>query len=76
MRGFRNKMFHYFVLAAVIATAASAFDTVPQRTDHAPSSYVLGPDDMISIHVLQAPEVAEKPIRIDLNGYIARFRFE
>lgn len=70
MHGFRNNIFHYGVLVAVAATTASAFDTVPQGTNHVSSSYVLGPDDLISIHVLQAPEVAEKPVRIDLNGHI------
>lgn len=34
-------------------------------------SYVLGPDDQVSIRVLSAPEIAEKPVRIDLNGYLA-----
>ena len=33
-------------------------------------SYLLGPDDLITIRVLQAPELAEKPVRIDMNGYI------
>jgi polysaccharide biosynthesis/export protein len=33
-------------------------------------SYLLGPDDQITIRVLQAPEIAEKPVRIDLNGNI------
>src|SRR5437868_2869181 len=33
-------------------------------------SYLLGPDDQITIRVLQAPEIADKPVRIDLNGNI------
>lgn len=33
-------------------------------------SYLLGPDDQITIRVLQAPELADKPVRIDMNGYI------
>jgi polysaccharide export outer membrane protein len=32
--------------------------------------YVLGPDDQISIRILQAPELIDKPVRIDTNGYI------
>jgi len=45
----------------------------------AASSYVLGADDLLSIRVLQAPELVEKPVRIDLNGsielpYIGRIR--
>jgi polysaccharide export outer membrane protein len=70
MRGFRNTLFYYCLALLISAVTVSAFDTVPQQTDHAPSSYVLGPDDLISVRVLQAPEVAEKPVRIDLNGYI------
>jgi len=70
VHGFRIDIFDYSLLLAVMAATAAAFDTVPQPADHVPSSYVLGPDDLISVHVLQAPEVAEKPIRIDLSGYI------
>ncbi len=36
----------------------------------ASDSYMLGPDDQITIRVLQAPELAEKPVRVDGNGYI------
>lgn len=36
----------------------------------AASSYVLGADDLLSIRVLQAPELVDKPVRIDLNGGI------
>jgi polysaccharide export outer membrane protein len=45
---------------------ASTIATAPQ----VPSSYVLGADDLITIRILQAPDLADKPIRIDLNGYI------
>jgi polysaccharide export outer membrane protein len=34
------------------------------------SGYVLGPDDRISVHVVDAEELSDKPVRIDLNGYI------
>ena len=37
----------------------------------AQESYLLGPEDLLSIQVMGAPEIAEKPIRIDLNGNIA-----
>ena len=62
MRGFRNNIFHCCLLVVTVATV-SAFDTV-QKADHVPSSYVLGPDDLISVRVLQAPEVAEQ------RGYV------
>ena len=34
-------------------------------------NYLLGPDDQISVRVLQVPEVADKPVRIDFDGYIS-----
>jgi polysaccharide biosynthesis/export protein len=41
-------------------------------TDLSPikASYVLSPEDQISIHVLDLEEVSDKPTRIDPNGYI------
>lgn len=58
--------------AAVLALSAGALASEAQQTSPArvPSSYVLGPDDLISIRVLQAPELFEKPVRIDLNGFL------
>jgi len=48
---------------------ASALLPQPRSSRHqrlpAPSGYVLGPDDQISIRVLQAPELIDKPVRID-----------
>jgi polysaccharide export outer membrane protein len=32
--------------------------------------YLLGPEDQISIRILQAPELAEKAVRVDLSGDI------
>lgn len=43
----------------------------PATAGAAPSSgYVLGLDDVIGVHVAQAPELADKPVRVDLNGYV------
>jgi protein involved in polysaccharide export with SLBB domain len=36
----------------------------------AAKSYVLGPDDQISVHVLNLDEIGQQPIRIDMQGYI------
>jgi polysaccharide biosynthesis/export protein len=33
-------------------------------------SYVLGPEDQISIHVVDLEDVSDKPVRIDPNGFI------
>lgn len=68
--GFRNNVTHWILVCLAAFSTVSAFDTVPRTSGTAPSSYVLGPDDLIAVRVLQAPEVAEKPVRIDLNGYI------
>jgi polysaccharide biosynthesis/export protein len=50
-----------------LAWSASVTNSVPTGN---PASYILGPDDLITIRVLQAPELADKPVRIDWNGYI------
>lgn len=34
------------------------------------TGYVLGPDDQLAIRILQAPDMASAPVRVDLNGYI------
>lgn len=34
------------------------------------STYVLGPEDLIIIRALEAEEITEKPVRIDMSGYI------
>jgi polysaccharide export outer membrane protein len=71
MLSLRNGLLRYGSAAFIAAAIVGAFDTVKTAaSDRVPSSYVLGPDDLISIRVLQAPELADKPIRIDLNGYI------
>jgi polysaccharide export outer membrane protein len=44
------------------------FPLVGQTDD--PVAYVLGPEDQISVRILQAPDLADRPLRIDLNGYI------
>ena len=36
----------------------------------AAKSYVLGPDDQVSVHVLNLDEIGPQPIRIDMQGYI------
>ncbi len=44
---------------------------VPGMTSHldiAPSNYVLGPDDQITLYVADAEEISGKPMRIDMRG--------
>jgi len=67
----RNGLLRCGSAAFVLAAIVGSFDTAKSSTtDRAPSSYVLGPDDLISVRILQAPDLADKPIRIDLNGFI------
>jgi polysaccharide export outer membrane protein len=71
MHSFRTGLARCCSAAFVAAAIVGAFDIAkPNAAERVPSSYVLGPDDLISIRILQAPELADKPIRIDLNGYI------
>jgi polysaccharide export outer membrane protein len=45
----------------------------PKRDHEAPQfnfSYILGPGDQISIRVVDLEEVTDKPVAVDLNGYI------
>jgi polysaccharide biosynthesis/export protein len=44
----------------------------PEKTPLAPQSftYALGPEDQISIHVVDLEDVSDKPVRIDPNGFI------
>jgi polysaccharide biosynthesis/export protein len=35
-----------------------------------PRTYVLGPDDQIVAHALEADEISDKPVRIDAAGYL------
>jgi polysaccharide export outer membrane protein len=42
----------------------------PKGSVSAPSTYVLGPDDHVSIWALGVEEISDKPIRIDQHGYM------
>lgn len=52
----------FWVLAAYAVDLQSKSVDLP--------GYVLGPEDQVSIRILQAPEIADKPVRIDQAGYI------
>jgi len=54
-----------WAVTALICLIFSAFaQTGPE------GSYLLGPGDELVIRALEAEEIAEKPVRIDLSGYI------
>jgi polysaccharide biosynthesis/export protein len=40
------------------------------KSDGVRSTYVLGPDDQISIRALHAEEIVEKPVQIDSEGFL------
>lgn len=42
----------------------------PTPTHEVSASYLLGANDLISIHAMDADEINDKPIRIDEDGYI------
>lgn len=52
------------LLIASLASAAGYLHAESQST------YVLGPEDLISIRILEAQDIADKPLRIDSRGYI------
>ena len=47
----------------LLARAQSASAGTP-----AAANYVLGPEDQLVIHILDVPDISEKPLRIDPNG--------
>jgi polysaccharide export outer membrane protein len=53
------------LLAAWVATAQTPVSQTP-----GPRNYVLGPEDQITIRVLDAEEVDNKPVRVDFSGFI------
>jgi polysaccharide export outer membrane protein len=48
--------------------AAPAAAEQPKGRPADPSEYILGPEDQINIQTLHADEIANKPLRIDMNG--------
>ena len=56
------------LLGALLCAPVLATAQVPVAAATAPTSYVLGPDDQITIQVADAPDISGKPQRIDPNG--------
>jgi len=52
------------------AGPARAENAVPQvtRAENAPLSYILGPDDQITLLVPDVDEISNKPMRVDMRG--------
>src|SRR5579864_8974296 len=71
MRVLHSKIRCQPILAMLWVTTVLTVDFRPMAAGTPiPSTYVLGPGDLVSIHVLQAPELVDKPLRVDLNGYV------
>ncbi|MGC9970669.1 MAG: polysaccharide biosynthesis/export family protein [Bryobacteraceae bacterium] len=61
------------VLATTLAGFALQAPSPPAKPDPSEqlrSTYVLGPEDQIAIRALEAEEISDKPIRIDMSGNI------
>lgn len=52
------------------AVDPAASPKAPQSASQPRSTYVLGPDDQISIRAVDAEEISDKPVRIDMQGNI------
>ena len=71
MRVLHSEIRYQPILAMLWATTVLALDFTPMAAGTpAPLNYVLGPGDVVAIQVLQAPELIDKPVRVDLNGYV------
>jgi polysaccharide export outer membrane protein len=51
-------------------TAPAATRPATETVTELQSNYVLGPEDQIVIHASDVPDVSDKPLRLDLSGYI------
>src|ERR1700761_7267908 len=58
------------VLLAVTSCFLGARDAQIKATTPTESRYILGPEDQLSIHVVDLDDVSDKPVRIDPEGFI------
>lgn len=69
---------HAALLVLLVSSALGAQQPLPASASHPPadspeqlrSTYVLGPEDQITIRALDAEEISDRPLRIDMSGYI------
>jgi polysaccharide export outer membrane protein len=73
----RSVLFGALVIAVFLPRAAGQDSAAasPGATPVSPSpsavaGYVLGPDDVITLHVMDGEEFSDKPVRVDMAGYI------
>jgi polysaccharide export outer membrane protein len=70
MRHTTYPRFTFLIVLALGSVSSLAFAQAVPVTHRAESGYVLGPDDLIGIHALEAQEINDKPVRVDGDGYI------
>lgn len=70
MHAFRYQISLVWLVVLIAGCGLTGSAATATKNGFTPSSYILGADDLISIRILQAPELADKPVRIDLNGNI------
>ena len=58
-----------FAIVALYALCAAAQPSA-ETAKKLDSGYVLGPDDEIVIHAIDAPEISDKPVLIGMNGNV------
>ncbi len=58
-------------LAGPVVSAASYVPTTPSAEPSNSTSYVLGPEDQITVRVFAADDIPDKPIQIDNDGTVA-----
>lgn len=54
----------------ILVTSAFNVALVLSAETPAATSYILGPNDQISVHVLHLEEIGSQPLRVDMQGYI------
>jgi polysaccharide biosynthesis/export protein len=76
---FRSRLLPIVLLLAGAAALPHASSPAPQASlpqapqgagNPADGGLALGPDDQIAIRILEAPEIVERPVRVDTNGFI------
>ncbi|HXM46177.1 MAG TPA: polysaccharide biosynthesis/export family protein [Bryobacteraceae bacterium] len=58
------------VLMSAVAVAQQPPAAAGPQPDQARIAYVLGPEDTVTIHAQNAPDLSEKPFRVDAEGEI------
>jgi polysaccharide export outer membrane protein len=67
----RRSAFLAGAMLAISLAGRAQTPPAPAETDgQVRSTYVLGPDDQVTVRALDVEEISEKPVRIDMSGHI------